>query len=62
MQALTEYMKVTGLDQRGLAHRLGVNETQLSAWLNKRRAPSVTNLKQIAERTGISLEKLAQDL
>jgi transcriptional regulator with XRE-family HTH domain len=62
MQALIEYMKVAGLSQVQLAKRIGVNQGQLNHWLQKRRAPTVANLKLIAQKTGISLEKLARDL
>lgn len=62
MQALHEYMTVTGLSQVDLAKRIGVNQGQLNHWLQKRRSPSAENLKLIAERTGISLEKLVADL
>jgi len=62
MQALVEYMKVAGLSQVELAKRIGVNQGQLNHWLQKRRAPTVANLKLIAKATGISLEKLSRDL
>ena len=62
MQALRDYMKLSDLNQVELAKRLGVNQGQLNHWLHKRRAPTVANLKLIAEKTGISLEKLARDL
>ncbi len=62
MQALVEYMKVAGLSQVELAKRIGVNQGQLNHGLQKRRAPTVANLKLIAKATGISLEKLARDL
>lgn len=62
MEALREYMKVTGLSQLDLAKRIGVNQGQLNHWLQKRRAPTVANLKLIAAKTGISLERLARDL
>jgi transcriptional regulator with XRE-family HTH domain len=62
MQALLDYMKLSGLSQVELAKRIGVNSAHLNHWLRKRRAPTVANLKLIAEKTGISLEKLAKDL
>ena len=62
MQALLDYMKVSGLSQMELAKRIGVSQGHLNHWLRKRRAPTVSNLKLIAEKTGISLEKLARDL
>jgi transcriptional regulator with XRE-family HTH domain len=62
MQALTEYMRVAGISQAKLAQRLGVNQGQLNHWLRKRRSPSAENLKLISQKTGISLEKLVQDL
>jgi len=62
MQALRDYMKVSGLNQTELAKRLGVNQGQLNHWLKKRRAPTVANLKMISEKTGIGLERLASDL
>lgn len=62
MKALVEYMKVSGLNQLGLAKRLGVHQGQVNHWLQGRRVPSVANLKLIAEKTGISLENLARDL
>jgi transcriptional regulator with XRE-family HTH domain len=62
MKALVEYMKVTGLSQVDLAKRIGVDQGQLNHWLRGRRSPSAENLKRIAERTGVSLEKLVADL
>ena len=62
MQALTDYMRVAGISQTQLARRLGIHQGQLNHWLKKRRSPSAENLKLIAEKTGISLEKLVQDL
>jgi transcriptional regulator with XRE-family HTH domain len=62
MQALLDYMKVSGLTQVELAKRLCVHQGQLNHWIRKRRAPTVANLKLIAAKTGISLEKLARDL
>jgi transcriptional regulator with XRE-family HTH domain len=62
MKALVEYMRVTGLSQVELAGRIGVNPTQLSHWVNGRRAPSAHNLKLLSQGTGISLEKLVEDL
>ena len=62
MEALRQYMKATGINQAELAKRIGVSATHLNHWIKKRRAPTVANLKQISERTGIRLEKLAEDL
>jgi transcriptional regulator with XRE-family HTH domain len=62
MQALLDYMKISGLSQIELAKRIGVNQGHLNHWLRKRRAPTVANLKLISEKTGISLDKLARDL
>jgi transcriptional regulator with XRE-family HTH domain len=62
MQVLNEYMKVTGLSQINLAKRIGVSPGHLNHWINGRRSPSAENLKLIAERTGIALEKLVADL
>jgi transcriptional regulator with XRE-family HTH domain len=62
MQALLDYMKVSGLSQVELAKRIGVNQGHLNHWLRGRRAPTVANLKLIASKTGISLERLARDL
>lgn len=62
MQALLDYMRVSGLNQMELAKRIGVNPGHLNHWLRKRRAPTVANLKVISEKTGISLERLAKDL
>ena len=62
MQALVDYMKISGLNQTELAKRIGVNQGHLNHWLQGRRAPTVANLKLISERTGISLEILARDL
>lgn len=62
MQALIDYMKVSGLSQVDLAKRIGCNQGQLNHWLRKTRAPNARNLKTISEKTGISLEKLVDDL
>jgi transcriptional regulator with XRE-family HTH domain len=62
MKALIEYMAVAGLTQVELASRIGVDQGQLNHWLKGRRAPTVSNLKLISQKTGISLEKLARDL
>lgn len=62
MKALIEYMKVAGITQAELGKRCGFTAGQLNHWICKRREPTVTNLKRIAKATGISLEKLAEDL
>jgi len=62
MQALIDYMKVTGLTQAELAKRIGVDPGHLNHWLKRRRDPSAQNLKLIAKGTGISLDKLLADL
>lgn len=62
MKALAEYQKLAGLTQWQLANRIGVDQGQLSNWMSKKRTPTIQNLKLIAERTGISLERLARDL
>lgn len=62
MQALIDYMKVAGLSQIDLAERLGVAQGQLNHWLNGKRMPNAANLKLIWKKTGISLEKLVEDL
>jgi transcriptional regulator with XRE-family HTH domain len=62
MQALKQYMQNAGMNQTELAKFLGVNQGQLNHWLTRRRQPSVSNLKLIATKTGIKLERLAEDL
>jgi transcriptional regulator with XRE-family HTH domain len=62
MEALREYLRLRGISQAVLARELEVNQGQLNHWLNKRRAPTVANLKRIASKTGIKLERLAKDL
>lgn len=62
MKALKDYMTLAGITQVELAKRLGVDPGQLNHWLSKRRNPSVKNLKDIASKTGISMDKLAKDL
>lgn len=62
MQVLIAYMNVTGLSQIKLAERLGVDPGQINHWIQGRRSPSAENLKLISERTGITLEKLVEDL
>ncbi len=62
MQALLDYMKLSGLTQVELAKRIGVNQGHLNHWIKGRRAPTVANLKRISDKTGISLEKLAKEL
>ena len=62
MKALDDYMRLAEISQVELARRLKVNPGQLSHWLCGRRTPSVKNLKDIAKKTGISMDKLAADL
>jgi transcriptional regulator with XRE-family HTH domain len=62
MQALIDYMRISGLNQGELAKRIGVDPTHLNHWIHRRRAPTIANLKLISEKTGISLERLARDL
>lgn len=62
MKALIEYMKVAGVSQVELGKRCGFSQGQMNHWLRKRRSPTVANLKRISKATGISLEKLAEDL
>lgn len=61
-KVVTEYMELTGLSQTTLAKRIGVDQGQLNHWLTLKRCPNIQNLKRIATATGISLEKLAEEL
>lgn len=62
MQALIDYLNENELTQVSLAKKLGVNQGQLNSWLKGRRSPSAANLKRISKKTGISLERLVEDL
>jgi transcriptional regulator with XRE-family HTH domain len=61
MKALTDYMTLLEINQDELARRIKVSPSQLNHWLTRRRTPSVENLKLISQKTGISMDKLAQD-
>lgn len=61
-KVIVEYMELTGLSQTALAERIGVDQGQFNHWLNLRRCPNIQNLKKMSAATGISLERLAEEL
>ncbi len=50
------------MSQNKLAERIGVPQGQLNHWLLKKRMPSAQSLKLISEKTGISLDRLLEDV
>ena len=62
MKVLTQYMALLGLSQVDLAKKLGVAQGQLSHWLAGTRVPSGRSLKMISEKTGLSADKLLEDV
>jgi transcriptional regulator with XRE-family HTH domain len=62
MQALTDYLALTGMSQTQLAALCELTDAELSKYLARKMTPSLKTAKRIAVRTGIRLDKLAEDI
>jgi transcriptional regulator with XRE-family HTH domain len=62
MKALEDYRVAKALTQQELATLLGKSQGQVSHWLRGTRVPSTPNVLLIAEKTGMSLKKLLQEI
>ena len=57
-ERLRELMKEHGLNQVKLAEKVGVKQSAISAWLLKKKEPSVTSLWLLADYFGIKIDNL----
>ncbi|MDE6058948.1 MAG: helix-turn-helix domain-containing protein [Clostridia bacterium] len=57
-ERLRELMKEHGLNQVKLAERAGVKQNTISAWLLKKKEPSVTSLWLLADYFGVDVDYL----
>ena len=57
-ERLRELMKEHGLNQVKLAERVGVKQNTISAWLLKKKEPSVTSLWLLADYFGVDVDYL----
>ncbi|MDE7453012.1 MAG: helix-turn-helix domain-containing protein [Clostridia bacterium] len=57
-ERLRELMKEHGLNQVKLAERAGVKQNTISAWLLKKKEPSVTSLWLLADYFGVEVDYL----
>lgn len=57
-ERLWELMKEQGLNQVKLAERVGVKQNTVSAWLLKKKEPSLTSLWLVADYFGVETDYL----
>ena len=57
-ERLKELMKEQGLNQVKLAERVGVKQNTVSAWLLKKKEPSLTSLWLVADYFGVETDYL----
>ena len=57
-ERLRELMKEQGLNQVKLAERVGVKQNTISAWLRKKKEPSLTSLWLVADYFGVETDYL----
>lgn len=57
-ERLQELMKEQGLNQVKLAERVGVKQNTVSAWLLKKKEPSLTSLWLVADYFGVDVDYL----
>ena len=57
-ERLRELMKEQGLNQVKLAERVGVKQNTVSAWLLKKKEPSLTSLWLVADYFGVETDYL----
>ncbi len=57
-ERLRELMKEQGLNQVKLAERVGVKQNTVSAWLLKKKEPSLTSLWLVADYSGVETDYL----
>lgn len=57
-ERLRELMNEQGLNQVKLAERVGVKQNTVSAWLLKKKEPSLTSLWLVADYFGVDVDYL----
>lgn len=57
-ERLQELMKEQGLNQVKLAEQVGVKQNTISAWLLKKKEPSLTSLWLVADYFGVDVDYL----
>lgn len=57
-ERLQELMKEQGLNQVKLAERVGLKQNTISAWLLKKKEPSLTSLWLVADYFGVDIDYL----
>lgn len=57
-ERLRELMKEQGLNQVRLADRVGIKQNTISAWLLKKKEPSITSLWLLADYFGVDVDFL----
>lgn len=57
-ERLRELMKEQGLNQVKLTERVGVKQNTVSAWLLKKKEPSLTSLWLVADYFGVETDYL----
>lgn len=62
MQAIIDYLKLSGMTQAELAKRAGMQPTQLNHFLMGRREPRIKSLRKLSEATGINIQKIVEGM
>lgn len=55
---LPQLIQKTGMTQTEFAHRIGINETTMSLYVNNKRIMSIENAKIIASALGVHIDDL----
>lgn len=62
MEKLRSWLRDQDLSQAQLAKRMGVTEGAISQWMNGYCRPTLDNLMELAQQTGLPVESLIEDL
>lgn len=58
---LKKIVKETGLKQDFIAEKIGIDRTELSAYINNKRTPTLKRAKKIADYFNLKIEELFFD-
>lgn len=62
MQALKDYLALTGMTQDQLARKAKIQPSAINHFIAGRREPRIKNLRKLSEATGISIENLIRGM
>lgn len=62
MEALREYLSLTGISQGELARRAGIDQGLISYYVTGKRRPSIRNLKKLMQVTNMKFEQITKGM